>query len=180
MVWIIVVSRLVNLSDKHCCPYKKCKIHSGWCLYVIHLLFIIWVLWVDLDSTYLGNNFVNWISVYCATDSWHDWCFWKNRSLQDVSVWTIQSTYSEMTNLELDSVIADIHWEFPMYGNKQIGGHLLSRGIVVQQHWIRESMRTIDPEGTLVRRLNVIHRHCYSVPSPRSLYHIDRNHKLIR
>ena len=93
---------------------------------------------------------------------------------------SIQSTYSEMTNLELDSVIADIHREFPMCGNKQMGGHLLSRGIRVQQHRIRESMRRIDPEGTLARRLNVIHRRCYSVPSPRSLYHIDGNHKLIR
>ena len=93
---------------------------------------------------------------------------------------SIQSTYSEMTNLELDSVIADIHWEFTMCGNKQMGGHLLSRGIRVQQHRIRESMRRIDPEGTLARRLNVIHCRCYSVPSPRSLYHIDGNHKLIR
>ena len=93
---------------------------------------------------------------------------------------SIHSTYSEMTDHELDSVVADIHREFPMCGNKQMGGHLLSRGIRVQQYRIRESMRRIDPEGTLARRLNVIHRRYYSVPSPRSLYHIDGNHKLIR
>ena len=41
-------------------------------------------------------------------------------------------------------------------------------------------MRQVDPEGTMARRLNVIHHRCYSVPAPRSLYHIDGNHKLIR
>ena len=58
---------------------------------------------------------------------------------------SIHSTYSEMTNQELDSVIADIHLEFPLCGNKQMSGHLLSRGIRVQQHRIRESMRRVDP-----------------------------------
>lgn len=63
---------------------------------------------------------------------------------------------------------------------QQMSGHLLSRGIRIQRHRLRESMRRIDPEGTLARRLHVIHRRCYSVPAPRSLFHIDGNHKLIR
>ena len=83
---------------------------------------------------------------------------------------SIRSTYSEMTNQELDSVIADIHVEFPLCGYKQMSGHLLSRGIRVQQHRIRESMRRVDPEGTLARRLHVTHRRCYSVPAPRPLW----------
>ena len=92
---------------------------------------------------------------------------------------SIHTTYAGLTDNELDSVISEIHREFPMCGNKQMGGHLFSRGLRVQQHRIRESMR-VDPEGTMARRLNVIHRRCYSVPAPRSLYHIDGNHKLIR
>lgn len=93
---------------------------------------------------------------------------------------SIHTTYAELTDNELDSVISEIHREFPMCGNKQMSGHLFSRGLRVQQHRIRESMRRVDPEGTMARRLNVIHRRCYSVPAPRSLYHIDGNHKLIR
>ena len=58
-----------------------------------------------------------------------------------------------------------------------MSGHLLSRGIQVQQHRIRES---VDPEGTLARRLHVTHCRCYSVPAPRSLFHMDGDHKLIR
>ena len=58
--------------------------------------------------------------------------------------------------------------------------HLQSRGIRVQQHRIRESMRQIDPEGTIVRRLHTIQRRHYAVAAPQSLYHVDGNHKLIR
>lgn len=93
---------------------------------------------------------------------------------------SIHSTYSEMTDNELDAIISDIHKEFPMCGCNQMSGHLLSRGIRVQQLRVRESLRRVDPEGTIARRLNVIHRRCYSVAAPRSLYHIDGNHKLIR
>ena len=74
---------------------------------------------------------------------------------------SIHSTYTELTDDELDSIISDIHKEFPMCGNKQMSGHLLSRGIRVQQHRIRELMRRVDPEGTMARCLNVIHRRCY-------------------
>ena len=59
-------------------------------------------------------------------------------------------------------------------------GHLLSRGYRVQQNRIRESQRRVDPEGAIIRRLHVLNRREYSVPSPRSLYHIDGHHKLIR
>lgn len=59
-------------------------------------------------------------------------------------------------------------------------GHLTSRGFRIQQLRVRESMRRVDPEGTIARRLFTINRRVYSVPSPLSLWHIDGNHKLIR
>lgn len=58
-------------------------------------------------------------------------------------------------------------------------GHLLSRGYRLQQHRIRESIRRVDPRGSMLCRLQVTNRQVYCVPSPRSLYHIDGNHKLI-
>ena len=51
------------------------------------------------------------------------------------------------------------------------------------QEWrVRESMHRVDPEGILVRSLEIqtIQRRGYSVISPKALYHIDSNHKLIR
>ncbi len=93
---------------------------------------------------------------------------------------SIRLQYSTICDQELDSVVASIQERFPMCGNRQMQGHLLSRGYRVQQVRIRESQRRIDPEGSMIRRLHVLNRRRYSVPAPLSLYHIDGNHKLIR
>ena len=91
----------------------------------------------------------------------------------------IHSTYTEMTDNELDSIISGIHKEFPMCGNKQ--AVTCSPGVFVFSSIEYESQcAELIRKGTMARHLNVIHRRCYSVPAPRSLYHIDDNHKLIR
>lgn len=93
---------------------------------------------------------------------------------------TIRSHYSQLTDDELDRILLEIHHHFPTCGNRQMQGYLLARGLRVQQHRIREAHRRVDPEGSVMRRLQAMHRRSYSVPAPRSLYHIDGNHKLIR
>ena len=93
---------------------------------------------------------------------------------------SISTQYSEITDDELNEVTREIQSAFPMCGNRQMQGHLLSRGLRVQQTRIRDSQRRIDPHGTLVRHLHGIQRRQYKVQAPRSLYHIDGNHKLIR
>lgn len=47
---------------------------------------------------------------------------------------------------------------------------------------VQECMRRVDPQGVLMRslQLNPRRRRKYSVPAPNSLWHIDGNHKLIR
>ena len=92
----------------------------------------------------------------------------------------VQQQYSIKTDQELDNLVSQIQHQFPTCGNQQMQAHLLSRGLCLQQLQIRESQRRVDPEGSLLRRLNGIFRREYSVPAPRSLYHIDGNHKLIR
>ena len=93
---------------------------------------------------------------------------------------SIRLQYSTITNSELDVIVREIQVQFPMCGNRQMQGHLLSRGYRIQQHHIRDSQRRIYPDGTVIRRLCILNRREYSVPSPRSLYHIDGYHKLIR
>ena len=87
--------------------------------------------------------------------------------------------YSIIIDQELDNLVSQIQHQFPTCGNQQMQAHLLSRGLRLQQLRIRESRRRVDPEESLLRRLNGIFRREY-VPAPRSLYHIDGNHKLIR
>ena len=93
---------------------------------------------------------------------------------------SITAEYATLTEEELDSVIGEIQHNFPMCGNRQMQGHLLSRGFRVQQLRIREAQRRVDPEGSLMRRLRAVNRRRYQVPAPLSLWHIDGNHKLIR
>ena len=93
---------------------------------------------------------------------------------------SITAEYTLLTDEELDSVVEEIQVDFPTCGNRQMQGHLLSRGIRVQQQRIREAQRRVDPEGSLMRRLRAVNRRQYQVPAPLSLWHIDGNHKLIR
>lgn len=92
----------------------------------------------------------------------------------------IRRQYTILTDSELEGVIWEILQQYPTCGNQQLQGYLVSRGFRVQQSRLRDMHRRIDPEGSIMRRLSVLHRRVYSVPAPRSLYHIDGNHKLVR
>ncbi|KAK3747006.1 hypothetical protein QZH41_011963 [Actinostola sp. cb2023] len=90
--------------------------------------------------------------------------------------------YSEIDDDTLDDTIRDISRTFPSAGYRRMTGFLLSRGIRVQQERIRLSMRRVDPEGVLLRslQLTTVRRRKYQVYAPLALWHIDGNHKLIR
>ena len=92
------------------------------------------------------------------------------------------TTYAPLPDQQLDELIRDIQRDFPNAGCKRVTGFLRARGVYMQQARIRQSMRRVDPEGILLRALemNTIRRRQYSVAGPLSLWHIDGNHKLIR
>lgn len=93
---------------------------------------------------------------------------------------SIRSTYSPMSDDQLDELVATVQQQFPNWGNRQMYGHLLSRGIRVPFSRVRESQSRVDPEGCMLRRLRNLRRRTYSVQGPQHLWHIDGNHKLIR
>lgn len=95
---------------------------------------------------------------------------------------SVTSLYSEMTNEELDAIVADIKSTMPDCGYRMMKGALKSRGFLVQWERVRASMHRVDTVGVLTRMssMGCIVRRTYSVPCPRSLVHIDTNHKLIR
>ena len=101
----------------------------------------------------------------------------RHMSENDLSV---HALYAQLSNQELDDIVRDIQTQFPTCGNRQMQGHLLSLGIRVQQYRVRESQRRIDPSGSILQGLRVICRCQYEVYCPSALWHIDRNHKLIR
>ena len=93
---------------------------------------------------------------------------------------TVRSSYSTLTDLELDNVVSGIQQQHPNNGYRLMRGHLATMGYRIQQHRVRESLQRIDPLGVVNRWFPGIQRRTYSVPGPNALWHIDGNHKLIR
>ena len=93
---------------------------------------------------------------------------------------SVRELYCQITDSQLDGIVREVQNQFPTCGNRQMQGHLLARGVRVQQHRVRESQRRVDPCGSIMRRLRTINRRQYQVNGPGALWHIDGNHKLIR
>ena len=90
--------------------------------------------------------------------------------------------YDDISNEDLDSAVLAVLHNFPNCGIRRMKGFLLGQGIRVQWSRVRSSLWRTDPSGILLRttQLNIINRRHYNVPGPRSLWHLDGNHKLIR
>ena len=99
------------------------------------------------------------------------------RRLHDFSI-SLTTAFSLISNDDLDEIVRGIVNEFPNVGNRRLQGFLRAKGIDIEQHRVRETLRRVDPEGVLLRaiELNVIKRQPYHVMSPLSLWHIDRYH----
>ncbi|XP_013856205.1 uncharacterized protein LOC106512054 [Austrofundulus limnaeus] len=95
---------------------------------------------------------------------------------------SVRMSYSNISDEDLQKLVQNFIMECPDSGIKTVLGYLNGVGIRVQRSRVMETMRVVDPVGTICRGLgiNVIHRRVYSVPSPLALWHIDGNHKLIR
>ena len=97
------------------------------------------------------------------------------RRLREFGISSINTAFSSLSNNELDAIVEDIVHEFPNIGYRRLIGFLTARGKNVQQQHVRESLRRVDPEGVLLRavELNVVRRQPYYVPSPLALWHIN-------
>ena len=101
------------------------------------------------------------------------------RRMQEQGLDTSQP-FTPLTENELDNVVRDIKQSHPKCGYRMVIGHLRSRGLKIQQHRVRASLRRVDPEGSISRWMATVSRRMYSVKGPNSLWHIDGYHKLVR
>ena len=91
----------------------------------------------------------------------------------------IESTFSEISDSDLDQNIQEILQLTPNSGESYVKGSLKAKGIAVQRSRVRESLRRVDPIGRSMRKRYAICRRVYNVKGPNHLWHIDSNHKLI-
>ena len=66
----------------------------------------------------------------------------------------LMSTYTDITDRELDDKITTLKQVHPNDGEVMIAGHLLSEGIKVPRAKLRASIHRVDPEGTAQMYLN--------------------------
>lgn len=93
-------------------------------------------------------------------------------------------SFAAVSDDDLDMIVRQIHALFPNYGSVNMRGQLESHSLHVQRERVRESLRRVDPIGTLSRlqacgRATIMRRE-YAVAGPMHLIHMDGNHKLIR
>lgn len=105
-----------------------------------------------------------------------------SRRVKSYSVREEVPKYDNISNESLDSIVSAVLHNFPNCGIRRMKGFLLGRGIRVQWSRMRLSLWRTDPSGILLQtsQLNIVNWRHYSVPGPRSLWHLDGNHKLIR
>lgn len=103
------------------------------------------------------------------------------RRLKEYGI-SINDSYTQIDDLELDESVKKITDRYPNCGYRRMYGLLFNNGIKVSERRIRESMHRVDPEGILVRalQLTITCRRQYKVPGILALWHIDGHHKLIR
>ncbi len=82
---------------------------------------------------------------------------------------------SQLTDDELDTILADLKKRFVRAGISMMDGMLRGMGIRIQRTRIRDSLLRIDPVHRVFERIT-IRRRTYSVPGPNSLWHYDGQH----
>ena len=87
---------------------------------------------------------------------------------------------TDISDQELDAIIASYKETHPNDGERMLIGYLRSRNIHIPRSRIRNSIHRIDPHGIELRKLTTIRRRTYHVEGPNYVWHMDGNHKLIR
>ena len=100
------------------------------------------------------------------------------RKLNDMNI--PLSSYTTISNSDLDSVMSVLVSRFPQNGVVMMWGHLKSINIFITRQKVAESLMRVSPQLVQHRQSSSISRHVYNVPSPNYLWHIDGLHCLIR
>lgn len=90
------------------------------------------------------------------------------------------SSYTSISENELDAVVQRLTRTFPQNGTVMIWGHLRSLGIFVTRKRARESLIRVSPTSVRLRAATTVRRRVYNVSSSNALWHVDGHHCLVR
>ena len=66
---------------------------------------------------------------------------------------SIRSTYSMITDAQLDDLVVTVQQQFPNWGNQQTYSHLLSRGTILSSSWISKPGWSQRMHATQIKKL---------------------------
>ena len=89
------------------------------------------------------------------------------------------SSYSDISDSELDGVMELLVRDFPRNGIVMMWGQLQSMNIFVTRQRVHQSLLRVSPQYVHHRHSSTTSRRVYNVPSPNYLWHIDGLHCLI-
>ena len=92
---------------------------------------------------------------------------------------TMTPKYTDITDIQLDSMITSIKRSHSNDAEVMVTGYLLRDGIRISHSRIRASIHRFDPDRVAERKSKAVKRRVYQVSSPNDLWHVDGNHKLI-
>ena len=101
------------------------------------------------------------------------------RRLEEEGI-SLSTTFSNISDMDLDRVIQTIKADHPNDGERLIIGHLTRQNLILPRTRVRASIHRVDHEGTLQRRSVTVRRRTYHSEGPNFVWHIDGNHKLIK
>ena len=118
--------------------------------------------------------------------TWTDICYILKVSQSKLFRWRVANNFDEvdykrqarLSGDELDQLLIPYVEENPTHGEIITWGHLESIGVYCTRDDLRNSLNRIDRELRASRKSKCCIRRVYNVQGPRSLYHIDGNHKL--
>ena len=93
---------------------------------------------------------------------------------------TLDTTYCDISDGELDRAIVRIKQVHPNDGERMLIGHLTRLNIFVQRTRVRAPIHRVDPIGATLRRSVTVRRRTYHSESPNYVCHADGHHKLIK
>ncbi|KAH0836635.1 hypothetical protein J3R83DRAFT_8353 [Lanmaoa asiatica] len=92
----------------------------------------------------------------------------------------IERKYSDISNSDLDQLVAQFKASHPESGSRYVMGHLRAQGYRLQFTRVLQSLGRVDRIGQILRTRQVKKRRKYYVKRPNALWHVDGHHKLIR
>ena len=102
------------------------------------------------------------------------------RRCQELDLNTHNTTFSTLSDGELDAIMQMLVERYPRCGSVMMMGHLRGFGVYVPRRRVRESMLRVCPRLVELRSSTTVIRRAYNVASSNALWHIDGLHCFIR